>query len=938
MPTLPAEAVTPREHDVLVGVAQHLTNAQIARDLHLSVRTVETHVSALLRKLGVASRRDLAATAAGLTARPDGSARPADHDGPRRVPGPHRHSLRSAGTPSGVIGLPAPRTSFVGRRAEVDAATRLAQESRLTTIVGPGGAGKTRLAIAATTAVAPAFPSGGAYVDLVPTRPGHVDEAVATALGVTEGPGQTLRQALAAALRGRVLLVLDNAEHLVDDVTGLVEDLLDACPGLSIVATSRERLAVAGETVLLLGPLHVADEAVVLFTERARDGDPAFAAEPADVEDLCRRLDCSPLAIELAAARVASLGVAGLRAGLADQLRVVAASRGGHERHRSLRAVIEWSHRLLAADERYVLARTSLFAGSFTLSSAAALCPDLAPGTVADVVGRLGDKSLVHRAEDAARWTLLASVRQFAREQLDASDDAGRTVGLYRTWAASTAADLRRRMASGADWWDALELVQDDLRACARLEDPSVPTRDGGGRALPGGGGGGATRHALVRDLARLTTARGCVGEARGHFLAAARLAPSGAAAARDLADAASCAHLLTHAKDAYDLLLEAAQVAGADGGVRADALAGAVVVARRFLGSGFERPVERPVLEGMFAEADRIAAGDDDGASRRVAPVAVARAWLSGDGAQLVDAGAAAHAVAQVRETGDVVLLSAALDASSTAWAASGRPDESHRLAGERLDLVALMDRSDPGALVEIVDAHRGASAYAIATGAVAEALEIGERAAAETSLAAYHRRSLDWLVVAAALAGDHARAVDLAERSWSAFLDAGRPRTSTFGVPMLAGSLAAGLAGDSGGADRWRERAREGTGLADFHASPNLAPWDAFVRARLALHTGELDGVLASVGAEFSPGRFDGYAAAVAAEIAVVAGSPNVEDRLETAARHAGRNRWVAASLQRSRARLTGDTDALHDAAELFGNLGAAFERERTLALVGT
>ncbi|MFT7866610.1 MULTISPECIES: ATP-binding protein, partial [Amycolatopsis] len=587
MPTAPT--ISPREREVLLAVADRLTNAEIADRLYVSVRTVESHVSALLRKLDARDRRELAARAPGL-----------------------------AGPAGLVVGTPRPPTSFVGRVAERDAVVRLVAESRVTTVLGPGGMGKTRLAVAATETAAPQFPDGATFVNLVPSRPGSVLESVAAGLGVLPHPQQPLPDAVAAQLAGRALLVLDNCEHVADDVADVITALTAANPGLSVLTTSRERLGVPGETVLQLGPLPAAAE---LFTERAKAVDPAFDADPATIAALCRELGGSPLSIELAAARVASLGIDALRTGLADDpLRVLATGRGP-DRHRSLRSVLEWSHRLLSAEERTVLARISRFRNAFALADAAALSPESSVGAVSDVIGRLVDKSLVTAHREASAWTLFDGVARFARERLAESPEAAQVDARYHEWAAGRARELVGRL--GGDWRDEFDRIADDLRACV-AEGASAPGHHGPARAEPGPvprtgavntrvdpnqqghhrpthpatpdpanpnqlAGAHATRdHDLAADLARLTYARGFLAEAVAHWRTAADRAPSPAAAAADLALAGSCTHLLTQARDHFDLLLVAAERAGGDRGTRAACLAGAVVLAERFRGAGF--------------------------------------------------------------------------------------------------------------------------------------------------------------------------------------------------------------------------------------------------------------------------------------------------------------------------------------------------------------
>jgi len=313
--------VSEREAEVLEAIGAHLSNAQIAGRMHISIRTVESHVSSLLRKFGVPDRRALADLAPAVTARQAGAGM--------------------------VVGLPAARTSFIGRSAEQAGVLAALDGSRLVTLLGPGGVGKTRLAARVAEAAVSRYPLGTVFTDLVPVREGFVSEAVAALLGVTEGPGRSLDAALHEYLaRGRSLLVLDNCEHLLEVAAAFIEKLLADCTDLTVLATSRERLAIPGERTVPLPPLSIVagesegtagSEAEELFLDRARACDPEFSASPAVLTELCTRLDGMPLAIELAAARSASLGPDGLLAGLEDHLRLLAGSRSANERQLAAR-------------------------------------------------------------------------------------------------------------------------------------------------------------------------------------------------------------------------------------------------------------------------------------------------------------------------------------------------------------------------------------------------------------------------------------------------------------------------------------------------------------------------------------------------------------------------------------------------------------------------
>jgi DNA-binding CsgD family transcriptional regulator len=289
--------VSAREAEVLALLGERLSNAQIAHRLHLSVRTVENHVSSLLRKYAVADRTALSA----LATTSGGAA--------------------SDQPPGGIAGLPEARTPFIGRGHERDAVLAMLERSRLVTLVGPGGVGKTRLAGVVAQAAAPSFPVGGAFVDLAPVTGTQVVRAVAAALAITERAHAPLAAAVTERLgTNRWLLVLDNCEHLLDPVAEFADRILSACPAIRVLATSRERLGLPGEQVVPISPLPLASDAEALFVDRARAADPGFAAAPAVVAGVCARLDGMPLAIELAAARAAALGAEGLHDALDDAL------------------------------------------------------------------------------------------------------------------------------------------------------------------------------------------------------------------------------------------------------------------------------------------------------------------------------------------------------------------------------------------------------------------------------------------------------------------------------------------------------------------------------------------------------------------------------------------------------------------------------------------
>jgi len=428
-----------REIEVLALVGARLSNADIAGRLHLSVRTVENHVSSLLRKYGVADRRALAEVAAQVAA---------------GVPEPGR-----------LAGAPAALTQFVGRDLERALLVGALRDGRLVTLHGPGGVGKTRLAVEVARAAGSSFPSGQMFVDLIPVRVGYLAQSVAAALGVSERPRESLEEALAARLGdGRFLLVLDNCEHVIDAAAGFAERLLSACPGVRILATSRERLGIRGERTVRLGPLPLGSDAEILFGDRASVADPEFAADPAAVAEICARLDGLPLAIELAAARIPALGVGGVLAGLDDCLRLLSGGRGTDGRHHSLRAVIGWSYDLLDNEERSFFRHLAVFAGTFALNAAVAVTSAGGRPKAADLLGRLADKSLVvHQRGTPGRWRLLDTMRAFATDRLRANGEEARARERHRAWFAAHATDLERPI--GGQGRIEFDAVACDLRA-----------------------------------------------------------------------------------------------------------------------------------------------------------------------------------------------------------------------------------------------------------------------------------------------------------------------------------------------------------------------------------------------------------------------------------------------------------------------------------------
>jgi predicted ATPase/DNA-binding SARP family transcriptional activator/DNA-binding CsgD family transcriptional regulator len=386
--------------------------------------------------------------------------------------------------------LPAPRSTFVGRESELRQLKRDLAMTRLLTLTGAGGCGKTRLALEVARSLVGAYPDGVWFVELAPFSEGAlVAQAVAAALGVQEQPERSLTDTLAEFLRAkRALLVVDNCEHLVDAVAILADTLLNSSLHLRVLATSRESLNVEGELNWLvpslsapsLGPSQTVEElagyeSVRLFVERACHRSPAFSLTPENahsVARICERLDGIPLAIELAAARV-GLSVEQIATRLDDSLGLLTTgSRTVSPRQRTLRGTLDWSYELLSEDERRLFGRLSVFAGGWTLEAAEVIgaAGDTEQGDVLDLLSGLVEKSLVATEATGgggARYRMLEPIRQYAREKLDESGE-GEIVGRRHAEHYLTLAEQAEPELQGpedVEWLERLEAEHDNLRA-----------------------------------------------------------------------------------------------------------------------------------------------------------------------------------------------------------------------------------------------------------------------------------------------------------------------------------------------------------------------------------------------------------------------------------------------------------------------------------------
>jgi predicted ATPase/DNA-binding CsgD family transcriptional regulator len=408
MDLLERAGVTTREREVLGLLGQRLTNEEIAERLFISVRTVESHVSALLTKLGVQNRRALATLQASL------------------------------GRESG--GFPLPRTPLIGRERELGEVIGRLGTNRLVTLTGVGGTGKTRLAIEAGRRHASRFESGAVFVELAPlVESDLIPSTVAKALGlpgtdatVTKGQGSREDELIAYLSAQELLLVLDNCEHLIETVARLIDRMLDECARVRLLVTSREALSVHGESVFAVPPLELPDderipaesEAVILFVQRAgavRSDIALPGVHEQAVIEICRRLDGLPLAIELAAVQLDHLTPEEVASRLDDRFTLLSGGRRD-QRHATLQTAIDWSYELLTGPERILLTRLSVFVGGFSLEAMEGVCADdgLEQGRLAGLLAALVRKSLVVTAveDQSSKYHLLETIRLFAKERL----------------------------------------------------------------------------------------------------------------------------------------------------------------------------------------------------------------------------------------------------------------------------------------------------------------------------------------------------------------------------------------------------------------------------------------------------------------------------------------------------------------------------------------
>ncbi len=909
--------VSAREADVLAAVGEHLTNAEIGARLFISIRTVESHISSLLRKLQVSDRRALAAVAATLRVAPV-------------AVGEH------AGT-AAVAPLPSPLTSFVGRVAERAALIEALEGHRLVTAVGPGGVGKTRLALSVAAEVTDRFADGAWFVDLVPvTDPAMIASTIAAALGLGEPKGRSAQDTVFGWLAGReTLLVLDNCEHLLDGVVVFLERVLAGSPRVSVLATSRARLLVPFEWVFAVPGLSVAandggpGDAVELFVRRSAAGGSLLTPEDNPrIAAVCERLDGMALAIELAAARVPSLGLDGVEAGLADRLRLLTGGRRAGDRQRSLRSLLDWSYALLEEPDRAVLRRVSVFATSFTASAVAVVAgwSPVAGEAVPIILAGLADQSLLVAVADPAgtRYRALETIRQYGVGRLD---DVGESVvasSRQLSWCLDTGAALEADARDDVSGWRAaFDQVADEFRrALAWAADTAQYRPDA---------------HRLAIMLADLSFARGMLDESQQRYEQAADFAPDAKAAATALHWAAGAAESRNFGTEALRLHRAAAGAAirAGDRATAAADLARAAELINRAPGMMATRadlPGDGEVQE-LLAQGWALAA-DDAGAQARLLTAEAFR----GDDFDALTAELVDRALTLARRIGDPLTESAALDQLTATQLARGEVRAAMTSALRRIDLLAGIPVT-PLSGLEFADAHGMAAECSVAAGDLPAARRLAERARDLP----FHREeghlATARLIVVAALAGDWDETIALAERFREGWERAGRQRAGVFSRAAYAAATVHGLRGDDTARAEWLDIVdaliTPGRLLSDFH-------FGEFFDALLLLHRGLTGQAVRLLDTQptglraWNSGMWRPWYAALWAEAAVLTEHDDAADRIHRA-RIITVDNPIAAAIVRRAAALAGDRDELIPVAAVLQAAGCRYQWARTLILIG-
>ncbi|MGL5861376.1 MAG: LuxR C-terminal-related transcriptional regulator [Phycicoccus sp.] len=890
-----AQHVTARERDVWSLLARHHSNPEIAAELCLSVRTVESHVASLIRKLQVTDRRSLARIA---------------------VPDQREHTW------------PSPASSFIGRDQELAALASALTSQRLLTVTGPGGVGKTRLALEAAVRAAGLRRDDGWFVDLVQvTDPAMVLTAIARAIGVSEQLGRNgLETAVIHTLTSRhAIVVLDNCEHVIDAVRSCVERLLTTCRSLTIVVTSRLRLRSAPEWVYDVPGLSEAvdGDGVALFMDRASAAGAPPIDDRAAVAELCRRVDGIALAIELAAARYPSLGLDGLSLGLGPGLPALRTGAGSDARHRSMTDALAWSFDLLAPPDRALLCTIACFASWFEASAAVVIASSDSEAAIADRLSTLADHHLLVAVPgNPTRYRALEVVRQFAHERSARLGLSEELHDRHLAWCRDNLAELAGAGKKDSAWRARLDRVATEARA-------ALGWAQGGNHPVGG---------ELAELLAEQLLERGYPAESQRRYEQAAALIAPGPDRARLLDLAAGAAACRMVGDDALRLLRSAAEeyVAAGDSAQAAHCLAWIGIYTAQAPGIIAHLPSrqdDQDILKSAIAYAS--------GSPSAAAAVAVAAAGQLSEGSDI--AVAAGRAAQLSREAGAPLLESAALDELCAARLAMADFTGALAALDERQHALETVPVTAASAF-QLNDFLLMASEVNLAVGNLSAAGSYADRLAdlpyyREQDHLAYARR-----IKVDAIAGDLEAVVARGERFVEAWEHAGRPVATNLASTAYAVAATHDLVGSSARRRRWVGITRILANDRPHHRldgcvsgyAPTLDALVLLDRGRPALAAERLSADIDDpLWAHWDRALWRLWYAALWSEAAALTGRPDTHDRLRRAAALTEQNPIAHTIVARSAAWWAEDAAAVQRHAHTFAELGCGYQARRTAAL---
>lgn len=895
-------AISTREAEVLTLLGEHLTHAEIAARLFLSVRTVESHVASLRRKLGITGHRDLVRFAT---------------------------SRRDATSPDRLRALGAARslTTFVGRdheRRELAAAVRA---NRLVSLVGPGGAGKTRLAEAVVDDLSPSFEDRVWHVDLVPVSDdAALASAIASACGMADMPGRIAEDAMVRAFGpDTCLLVLDNCEHVVNAVAVLVESLSAQCPGMHVLVTTRVRLVVPFEHVFPLAGLAGAGEALALFVERAMAAgwDLPDDAQRARMDAVCSAVDRLPLAIELAAVRLPALGLDGVERGLADQPALLVGGARAQARQRSMNDTLSWSYRLLGPLEQRILCRTAVFAAAFSANTAREVVAfgSLTMADVPTALGTLVDHSLlvpVAGTQDR-RWRLLEPVRQFALTQMQVPDAAA--YDSHCDWVRTRVAHLLTTSAGGGHRWLAdFDDVADEMRAALAWLISLRPERD--------------EAPELAHDLAMLLFRAGHLREAQRRFEQSAELAGQPRIAAQRLVEASDVARCRVLGEEAFRLDLAAVEQCrlGDDRELLALALARGAETVFRFEGM-FAETV--PMDQGTGLLNEMASAAGDAAVYTAAHVVSLNRA----NPANPYSAREAERAVRLAERLGDRVRQSAAMDVLTGTYLMSGRLADAADCARRRVHLLSGQP-IEPGVGLELKDALHMAVLCCVGAGDLSGAVDYGFAHRNLGFLREQGDLGIESTLTPDALSGNWSRVLDAGQLFKEDWIAAGRPSAAGRAIGPCAVAMVHGALGHDDQRSEWLDIVAELMGIPAARINTESG-FGAVFEGMMLLHRDDAGAAARVLSATVAPGWYaqllSQWRACLVAEAVVLAGYPDAASYVERARSIMDRNGLAGLIVDRAERLLRGDLYEMDDVAHRFTASGVPYQAERTLHLAG-